>query len=519
MRRIMCCLVALALVGAAYAELQNVEVGGDIRIRGRYWNEVLNTGGRQARLGGGIGTSRAIGDRGGAGVLTSLFDFDSNGGDLSFVEQRTAIHIKADFTDNVSAFIEFDSYDRWGEDFRSLGYVTGADARAISNNDVEVIQSYIDINDMYDTPVRLRIGRQEISLGKGWLVGNMISPTIHCAYDGIRATYDVDDFTIDAFWAKLAEMSPAEEDGDVDLYGVYGTYKALEAIDLSLYWVYVRDAVDRSATTGPVRDWVEGLFDLDDYDVTQMHTVGLRANGSSGAWDYDLELAYQFGEAGAVGATFPTWTLLGLYGDDDAEYDSFATDFEVGYTFDASCQPRVALGFAFFEGEDNRDVTLGEWINPFSRPSASVSFNRMFSSYWYTTIFDILGSAANMSNFWQVRLGVTAHPTESITTALSVQYFAADEAFDWPITLGGIAPLNFLPFLTNEADEELGVITHLWVKYNYSEDLFVKIGWEHLFAGDGLENGSFVKQNGLDLFSGTDDSDANYVYFDTGIKF
>ena len=70
--------VFLALAGVCclpvMAELQNVEVGGSVRIRGNY------------------------------------YDLDSLG-DMSFVEQRTRLGVKSDFTDNVSTMIEFDYYN------------------------------------------------------------------------------------------------------------------------------------------------------------------------------------------------------------------------------------------------------------------------------------------------------------------------------------------------------------------------------------------------------------------------
>ncbi len=529
MRRVLCCLVALTLAGSAYADLQNIELGGVIRIRGRYWHQVLNADGRQARISGGQAPGRPVGPYG----ITSLVDFDDHGGDLSFVEHRTAIHVKADFTDEVSAFIELDAYDLWGDtwgpapevrdwDFRS-NYITGVDSRATTINDVEVMQSYIDVNELHGYPVRLRIGRQELVMGKGWLVGSQISPCLHMSYDGIRLTYGVDDFVLDAWWAKLAENSPLEEDGDVDFYGIYGTYKALGPADISLYWLYIRDAQARDMDDVFTIEWLEELFGFDQYDPTNLHTVGLRVWGGCDAFDYNLELAYQFGNADAVGAQFPMWSFWGTYGDDDADFDAWAFDLEVGYTFDVNWQPRVFLGGAYFEGEDNRDITFWEWLNLSQSSSASVSFNRLFSAKWYTSIFDVLGGAGNMSNFYQVRAGVSARPAEKIEMGLMAGYFVTDEVFDWPPYLRiGRVRVPFAPamsFWTRDGEDDLGVITHIWMKYAYSEDWWVKIGWEHLFADDGLYDGSFVKQNGLDLFAGTDDADADYLYFDTGIEF
>ncbi len=133
MKRNILVLIVLvaALSGIAFAELQNVEIGGTIRIRGDY------------------------------------FSRDSLG-DMSFIEQRTRLNVKADFTQEVSAFIELDSYDVWGEDFRSM-YLTGSDLRGSDN--VDLYQAYIEARNLWDTPLTVRVGRQELALGNQWLVG------------------------------------------------------------------------------------------------------------------------------------------------------------------------------------------------------------------------------------------------------------------------------------------------------------------------------------------------------------
>ncbi|HEO70383.1 MAG TPA: hypothetical protein ENN80_03910, partial [Candidatus Hydrogenedentes bacterium] len=102
-------LLAVVLMGSmAVAELQNVQVGGALRIRGNWYMDQ---------------------------------DFNEDvGNTLSYVEQRTRLNVKADFSDGVAAFIEVDSYDVWGDDFRS-NYITGVDTRARTFDDVEVYQA------------------------------------------------------------------------------------------------------------------------------------------------------------------------------------------------------------------------------------------------------------------------------------------------------------------------------------------------------------------------------------------
>ncbi|MCC6144126.1 MAG: alginate export family protein, partial [Candidatus Hydrogenedentes bacterium] len=229
-------LLSAAIGFSAAAELQQVDVGGEVRIRGRYYRNAFNpvmpgVGNRALRWPTPTVFKRALGPFG----LTSIFDFDDWRADFRYVEQRSLFNVKADFTRDVSAFFEFSSYDIWGEDFRS-NYITAQDSRSASGDDVEVFQAYIDADRLGGQPLRLRIGRQELTFGKGWIYGSRSTPLLAISYDGIRATYSPENLVVDAWWAKLAETSPLEEDGDVDYYGVYATYSGLEALNVSAHY-------------------------------------------------------------------------------------------------------------------------------------------------------------------------------------------------------------------------------------------------------------------------------------------
>jgi len=117
-------VLTLATVVPAFADLQNVIVGGSVRIRGNYWtgpgngdsatlrNQLFEPlfpwsinnynsirSGRVVALPG--LRWRAVPGR--ALVLSPVsFSRDSSQG-LKFVEQRTKINVKADFTDQVAA--------------------------------------------------------------------------------------------------------------------------------------------------------------------------------------------------------------------------------------------------------------------------------------------------------------------------------------------------------------------------------------------------------------------------------
>ncbi len=508
-------LTALSLALPAAAELQNVEVGGQIKILGEYYRNIVTMGDGE-RWPAAFLPGRPIGTLG-TGVA-SFFGWDDRGPGLSLVTQWTRLNVTADFTDDVSAFIEVDSIDVWGEDFRS-NYVTGADFVTPTNDDLEIYQAYIEADEMFGLPLRLRIGRQELRFGSEWLVGgndDAPAPAWGLSFDAIRLTYATDLFSVDAWWSKLAERSPAEEDGDVDFYGLYGSYLGVEDITFDAYWLWLRDGLSISDTNSAwLPEWLENMVGVDDYDVTNIHTVGLRAAGTYGGFDFDAEAAYQWGEASIAGFFFSPVT----YGDDNADYSEWACKLELGYTFDITWQPRVYIGYTFYGGEDSRDLSFGEWIGPFSTSRASLSFNRLFSNTSQTYAFDW----SDLSNAHSFRAGASATITEKVEVGLDAAYLLANEAFNAPahFVLGRyrvpIAPA--LSFWTQSNDDELGISVFLYASYDYSEDLSFAVGWTHLFVGDGLKEGSFTSNNGLGFNGGTGDDDADYVYLETNIEF
>jgi len=545
MRKALLVLVLAVMVATsvpAFAELQNVLVGGSIRIRGNYWTSGFGPDSWTARnplfqwyttnsfrgAGGNPAAGLRWAPQPGRLAVTSPVDWDESGHSISFVEQRTKLNVRADFTDQVSAFVEFDSYDIWGEDFRS-NYLTGIDGRAATGDDVEVYQAYIEANEMFGYPVRLRIGRQELKFGSGWLIGTNDAGSFYrgLSFDGVRATYATDMFSVDAVWAKLAERSPVEEDGDTDLYVLYGSYLGIENITLDAYGIWVRDA-QAVADTYPswFANWIEDVLDVDDYDVTNFYTVGLRGAGTFNAFDFEAEVAYQFGDAATSGAQFAGAGIASPYGDDDADYDSIGANAVVGYTFDMNYSPRVFVGGAYFGGEDNRDLNFWDWLGavacPFWSPEASVSFNRLFSDWQYGQF--VSSPSHDCTNMWLAYAGVTVAPTENIKVTLSGAYVEALEAYDsaWPsIWIFGYRwlPLYGFSFLDEENDDDMCTEVALQVNYQYSEDLSFEVGYSHLFLGDGASQGNFVIGNGFGFVGGTDDEDTDYFYFETKLAF
>ncbi|MCC6697038.1 MAG: alginate export family protein [Candidatus Hydrogenedentes bacterium] len=512
MRRLIAAVALVLMPVSSFADLQNVDVGGQLRIRGRYWSNTFSEPGRETRIPDFFLPRRPIGPTG----TNSRMAFDDDTNSRGIVEQSTKLRVSADFTDEVNAVIELVDIANWGEgDFRS-NYITGVDSRANTSEDVEVLQAYIEMNEAWGAPLRLRIGRQQLTLFDGWLVGPVLG-ILELSFDAVRGTYTAGDFVVDGWWAKLAESGIDEQDGDVDFYALSLAYNGFEGHELGAYWLYLRDARSLNDTNfaAPI-EWMEDVVGLDDYDPTNLHTIGIRAAGEFGPFDYSLNAAYQTGNADSAGQLFAPF----LYGDTGAEYDSWAGDLEIGYQFDVAWQPRVFLGATYFGGEDERDLTFLEWANPFYRPEASVSFNRLFSSRTYYFLID---QDRNASNFHIFLLGVEAKPTDAIGIEANVMKLGNNEAFDHPASVSvgqfriPLAPA--LSFWTEESGKDIGWMARLYFTYSYSEDLQFRLLLEHLFADGDLDEGNFMNSNGLEFYGGSDHDDSTYVHFETILKF
>lgn len=508
-------LLAVATLAApAWSDLSSVQVGGEFRTRGRWYINTWSPTGRALRIGNEALVGRPIGGNG----VSSLFKWDNDGADWCRAESSVLLNVRADFTEDVSAFVELYDLFVWSEDFRS-NYMTGADSRATSGDDLEINQAYVETREMFGAPLSMRVGRQNLRFGKGWLVNEMLTPTQYLSFDALRVTYAPGDFVIDAFASKIAERATLAED-DADFYGVHGTYNGFKPLTLSAYWFYVRDKQKPEDTSGGwLQERAEDFFDVDDYGVTHLHTVGLRANGMRGGFDYDLELAYQFGEADALGGMFVP--VNGIYGDDRAEFDNWATELGVGYTFqDVAWKPRPYVQGMYFGGEDHRAIDFLDWVNPFDRPRASVSFNRLFSDRNYMATVNDNGW---LSNCAQLAAGVLLTPTEKIKINFQVAQDYIVQPFDFPwsfrINHKFVPIFPDWPFLTKEGSNDLGWEVSAWLRYDYSKDLYFFLYLNYLNVGEGLADGAFVEFYGTDFNGGSDSTDAGYIFWMTVVKF
>ena len=133
-------VVALvAVIGLAvntFADVQNIRLSGDIRVRGY----LLNNAGADS-----------VGDQ--------------KDGSASFIEQRTRVSVEADLEDHVLVGVTLAAEGLWGDASNTsqdsgsgTGNGTGVTAQPTDSKwDVGIDEAYVQLNEVFYTPATLKI--------------------------------------------------------------------------------------------------------------------------------------------------------------------------------------------------------------------------------------------------------------------------------------------------------------------------------------------------------------------------
>jgi hypothetical protein len=142
-------------------------------------------------------------------VVENFTDVEDNNRDTAeHVFYRANVGMGID-VNSVSAYFEIQNHGTWGDSILAsnlqdplagnLG-LTGA----FQNNDMELYQGWFNLDHVGGTPISLKIGRQEKTLGNELHLGDADFYSGQF-YDGINANFDFESWVLDAFWFTMAE--------------------------------------------------------------------------------------------------------------------------------------------------------------------------------------------------------------------------------------------------------------------------------------------------------------------------
>ncbi len=264
---------------------------------------------------------------------------------------------------------------------------------------------YLDWPRVGGLPISVRIGRQDILYGRGFVIldGTPLDGSRTIYSDGIKATLHLDDqaTTIDAFYinnkANEKRLRPFNETGqwtsefDTTLVGAYLINKSMEGHELNAYYIYK----DQNSTTGSMCPEI-------------LHTVGGLAQGKLDSnYDYYVEAAGQWGACRRV--------------TDPEPVEAFGVSAEVGRTWpDAGWKPRVFGAYEYLSGDDPDTRKVEGWDPVLAR------WPHWSELYVYSWAAE-LRPPGYYTNVQRFALGAQAKPGPNTSLAVDWSWLRANE--------------------------------------------------------------------------------------------
>lgn len=179
---------------------------------------------------------------------------------------------------------------------------TGGPRPVIDEDKLEIHQGFFDIllaKPRDNSWLTLRVGRQELALGSGRLVALREGSNVPLSFDGLRVRLRLPQWQVDVFAIRPVQNTPGIfDDPPQHSFAFWGTYAT------------------HSLAGGKGKPTIDVYYlGLDGKRVVynqgagheRRHTLGARLWRQRGAWSYDSEAMYQFGEFGS--GSIDAWRL------------------------------------------------------------------------------------------------------------------------------------------------------------------------------------------------------------------
>lgn len=361
-----------SLAATAFAEMAEVKVGGEIRVRD---------------------------------VVTNNYDYSDKSSDRNnTVTQRTRVNVDAKIDETTKAYISLQDTRVWGQDTNGAGKfdtaTTGNDGNA-----VDVSQAYVQLDQLFGQPLSLKLGRQVLAYGEHRLIGSFEWSNYARRFDALKLIYNTDAFSVDLWTAKVKEEG--------DLNGV-GTEVPASATTTGNY------------TTNNEDGYFNGLYvtlkniipanTLDLYALQKTNTdaandlnvltYGVRLNGAGAGVDWTLEGALQTGE---VNETV----------DKDASFYAIKAGYTVPNT------PSLRIGAEYVAASGNEPTTTGA-------DKDDEAFDQLYPTNHPLYGVSDVAATNTLSNLTAWSINVSAKPVKGLKLLAEYWNYETDE--DYTIT-------------------------------------------------------------------------------------
>jgi hypothetical protein len=308
-------VAVFGLLANSFADVQNIRLSGDIRIRGYYLS------------------NRAGVDTAADGIPDAQKDNDND----SFIAQRTRVCVEADLEDHVLVVVTLKAEGEWGasdESASTAGAGTAAGSKVNRRWDLGVTEAYVQLNELFYTPATLKLGRQYLNYGRGLIISSVEQ---EYNYDAARLVLDYYPFTLDAVYAKAIEntpFGPGTGSRDADLVFLNGKFEMTDSAikALEVYFGWLANSQGSTGTAVPpgiagdsplivgarmevnpadsLNLWFEGAYEFDSDVVSAfLLNAGGKFSLKDAAWSPSFNFNYIYASGGGPGgkSVFRPW--------------------------------------------------------------------------------------------------------------------------------------------------------------------------------------------------------------------
>ena len=238
-------------------------------------------------------------------------DFQIGRADLAHL-LRTRVTVTGTPYENTKVVVQAQDSRLFGEETSTLGDGSG--------DQIDFHQAYLQLEHVFDQPISLKLGRQEIIYGGQRLIGAVGWDNVGRSFDAATIRIGGDAY-VDLFNAKLSERGTL----DRNLFGVYGHAESPTGVVWEPYLLFEHD---KNSLPDNVKRATFGLY-----------ATGLFTGASGHGFRYTMEGALQAGE---------------LRGQDLL---AFLGTGSVSYLSRSWRKHEVTVGFDFLSGDDDPSDT------------------------------------------------------------------------------------------------------------------------------------------------------------------
>ena len=436
-KRLIVVLTLLFVAGiacAAYAEVQNIKVSGDMLM---------------------------------SGVARSRFGLKYNAPDdksqlkQSFLMSQIRLRVDADLTDNVGATVRLINERVWNGQY---------DGSSSGNSKIDLDLAYVTLKEFLYSPLSFVVGRQEIRFGNALIMGNAKAQTgatnipsdlsERKAFDAIRATLNYDPLIIDLIYAKVKQETygtdatttdPIGLKNDISLAGVNATYALNKNANIAAYY-YIKNDKYKGSATPP-----GGESD-------KVNTIGTLISGSPiENMTASFEAAYQFGKSNTSNENLK-------------KHDAWALQGMLDYTFaKVKTTPTVGASYTYLSGNKNpTGDTRNQGWDPMFYDQKLNNIAYAILPFSNMSVFNLKGSFKPLDD---VTISAvygwydTASKTTGGTTFYSPSFYDGTNALTYHYT----------------GKRHLGDSIDLTATYDYTEDVQLGLTYGWFKPGDGIQ--------------------------------